>query len=326
MHIRIFEKDQRAVSEIGLGCWQIGGNWGDVTDATAKGILEASVESGITFLDTADVYGGGRSERLIGEHLKRHPDSAFVATKIGRGTMYPDDYTPAKMEAAVDACLARLQVDCLGLVQLHCIPFPALREAAVWDALRALQAKGKIRQFGASVETMDEALWCVDHVEDLYSLQIIFNMVRQKAIGTLFPKAQAKDVGLIIRVPLASGLLSGQWDAETRFGADDHRNFNKDGAAFNVGETLAGLPFEAGLQVVDALEQLKPAGVPMAQWALRWILDHPAVTTVIPGASKPEQVFANAGASALAPIPEATHRRLQALYESEIAGLIRGPY
>jgi aryl-alcohol dehydrogenase-like predicted oxidoreductase len=205
------------------------------------------VEMGVNFWDTAGVYGGGRSEMLIGRYLKAHPAQVFVATKLGRGGIYPNGYTRAAVRQAVEGSLCRLGVQTLDLMQLHCIPMAALQRGDVFDWLRELKQEGKIRSWGASVESMDEALVCLKQ-EGLPSLQVIFNIIRQKPIQALFPQAQAKGVAIITRVPLASGLLSGKFMASTHFGANDHRNYNHDGEAFNVGETFAGLPFEKGGQ------------------------------------------------------------------------------
>lgn len=326
MQYRGFPKDDERVSEVGLGCWQIGGHWGPLTDGRAREILEAAVEAGVNFFDTADVYGEGRSERLIGDFLKAHGAPVFVATKVGRKGLFPDRYNRAGVEACIDGSLRRLGQECLDLVQLHCIPFEVMKQGAVWEWLRDFRRAGKIRRFGASVETVEEAEWCVDHVGDLYSLQVIFNIFRQKPVVRLFEKAVAAQVGILARVPLASGLLSGKFDAGTRFDEGDHRHFNRDGEAFNVGETFAGLPFGKGVELVEGLAELKGPETPLAQWALRWILDHEAVTTVIPGASSPDQARRNAAASGLPPLGELVHGRLRAYYHDRVAEHIRGPY
>lgn len=330
MNTRPFGPAGAPVSEIGLGCWQLGGSdWGDVDDARARDILDTAVASGVTFLDTADVYGNGRSERLIGEFLRTtpaFPDRPFVATKLGRTSdLFPDRYTAAGLRAATEASLQRLGVEALDLTQLHCVPTTVLREGGVFDALRTLRQEGKIRRFGASVESMEEAAICLAQ-EGLASLQIIFNVFRQKPIRALFPAAQAKGVAIIVRLPLASGLLSGKMSRETRFAANDHRQYNRDGQAFNVGETFSGLPYEKGVDLAEALREFVPAGMSMAQVAQRWVLDHPAVTTVITGASRPDQVIANAATSALPPLGADLHERLGRFYEQEVADHVRGPY
>ena len=315
------------VSEIGLGCWQLGGgDWGDLDENRAFAILNTAVDAGIDFLDTADVYGGGRSETLIGRFLKTRREKLFVATKLGRtGDLYPDKYTAAGVRAAVESSLGRLAIDALDLIQLHCVPHDVLKQGDVFDWLRDLQREGKIRHFGASVESMDEARTCLAQ-PGLASLQIIFNLFRQKPIAALFPAALEKKVAIIVRLPLASGLLAGKLTKDTKFPDNDHRKYNRDGQAFNVGETFAGLPFEKGVELADALKPLIPAGMTLADMSQRWLLDQPAVTTVITGASKPEQAAANAGISDLPPLDPALHAKLRAFYETEVTAHIRGPY
>jgi aryl-alcohol dehydrogenase-like predicted oxidoreductase len=315
------------VSEIGLGCWQLGGSdWGALDDERAFAILNAAVDNGVSFLDTADVYGDGRSETLIGRFLRTRSEKLFVATKLGRtAALFPDKYTAAGVRAATEASLQRLGVESLDLTQLHCVPHEVLKQGEIFDWLRDLQREGKIQRFGASVESMDEAATCLAQ-PDLASLQIIFNIFRQKPIETLFPAALEKKIGLIIRLPLASGLLAGKFRRTTQFSESDHRHYNRDGAAFNVGETFAGLPFEKGVELADQLAAFVPPGMNMAEMAQRWILDHPAVTTVITGASKPEQAAANARISGLLPLEPALHEKLHAFYMREVAASIRGPY
>jgi aryl-alcohol dehydrogenase-like predicted oxidoreductase len=327
MNARSLGTSNRRVSEIGLGCWQLGGaDWGDVDDALALRILNTTADAGITFLDTADVYGSGRSERLIGKFLKERSGSFFLATKLGRmADLYPDKYTEKGVRAATDASLKRLGVDVLDLTQLHCVPPAILRRGEIFEWLRKLQSDGKIRNFGASVETMDEAKMCLTQ-EGLCSLQIIFNIFRQKPIQALFAEAKQKRVGIIVRLPLASGLLGGKMTRGQKFPQNDHRNYNRDGQCFNVGETFAGLKFEKGVELADALKSLVPDGMTMADMAQRWILDHDAVSTVITGASKPEQATANARVSGLTRLPEELHRKLAEFYEGEVKQHIRGPY
>jgi aryl-alcohol dehydrogenase-like predicted oxidoreductase len=325
MNNRMFGTTGADVGEVGLGCWQLGGDWGTVEEETAFRILQTAVEMGVNFWDTANVYGEGRSETLIGRFLKAHPAPVFIATKLGRGAIYPKGYTRAAVRQATEESLRRLGVEALDLTQLHCIPMAVLQQGEVFNWLRELKQEGKIRNWGASVESMAEALVCLEQ-EGLASLQIIFNIFRQKPIQGLFPQAQARGVAIITRLPLASGLLSGKFTANTHFAESDHRNYNRDGEAFNVGETFAGLPFEKGVELADGLKPLVPAGLTMAQMALRWILDHDAVSVIIPGASRPEQVRSNAAASALAPLGEALHARLQSYYEEKVQPFIRGPY
>jgi aryl-alcohol dehydrogenase-like predicted oxidoreductase len=327
MKMRLFNDTRRAVSEVGLGCWQLGGtDWGNVEDAEAMEILNTAADAGVTFFDTADVYGNGRSERLIGHFLRERPEGFFVATKLGRtGDLYPDHYTEAGVRAATEASLRRLELDTLDLTQLHCVPPGVLRQGEIFGWLRTLKSEGKIHGFGASVESMEEAEICLAQ-EGLESLQIIFNIFRQKPAEKIFAEAMRKRVALIVRLPLASGLLSGSMGKETKFPANDHRNYNRDGARFNVGETFAGLPYEKGVELAEALKEYVPEGFSMAQMAQRWILDHEAVTVIIPGASRPQQARANAAVSNLPPLAAETHAALREFYDKKVARHIRGPY
>jgi aryl-alcohol dehydrogenase-like predicted oxidoreductase len=280
----------------------------------------------VNLFDTADVYGGGRSEELIGKFLRDTHAPVFVATKLGRtGDLFPDKYTEAGVRAATEASLRRLGVDVLDLTQLHCVPPNVLRQGEIFEWLRRLRADGKIHAFGASVESMDEAMVCLEQ-EGLASLQIIFNIFRQKPIDTLFARAQTQRAAIIVRLPLASGLLAGKLTKSTHFAANDHRNYNRDGQAFNVGETFAGLPYDKGVELAGALGPLVPQGMTMAQMAQRWILDYDAVTTVITGASRAEQATANASVSDLPPLDAQLHERLTSFYEAAVAAHIRGPY
>ena len=326
MKTRLF--DDCLVGEVGLGCWQIGGSWGHVSDSDAIGILRTAYENGVTFFDTADVYGGGRSEDLISQWVRMdHPRGILVATKQGRASEpgWPENFTLAAMRSHVDASRRRLGVDSLDLLQLHCIPEAALREGSVFDHLRILQEEGAIRRFGASVESMEQAAICMQHA-DLVSLQILFNVFRQRPVWQLFDKAQAQGTAIIVRLPLASGLLTGKMSTMTVFDATDHRNFNRDGAAFNVGETFSGLPFIDGLDLVDALLPFVPGDMSLSQFAMRWILDHAAVTVVIPGASRADQIVGNVSAGELSPLPSELHASLEAWYLTYVDAKVRGPY
>jgi aryl-alcohol dehydrogenase-like predicted oxidoreductase len=280
--------------------------------------------------DTADIYGSGRSESLIGEFLKGAPKDSekpiFIATKLGRSSKpgWPRNFTLATMQSHAEGSLERLGVDRLDLLQLHCIPEDELRSGQVFDNLRQMQEQGMIRAFGASVESLTEAQLCLEQ-EGIASLQIIFNIFRQIPSREFFAEAAARDVALIIRLPLASGLLSGRFNKDTSFAPTDHRNFNRDGQAFNVGETFAGLPFERGIELVDEIRPLVPGGMTMAQFAQRWILDHPAVTTVITGATRPDQARRNAASSESPPLSDSIHSQLAALFDSRIQEFVRGP-
>ncbi len=311
---------------IGFGAWAIGGSWGDVTEAEAKATLHAVLDAGVTFLDTADVYGDGRSERLIRDVLgERGGARPLVATKAGRrlDPHVAEGYTAENLTAFVDRSLANLGVARIDLLQLHCPPTAVYHDAEVFAALEGLKAAGKIQQYGVSVETVDEAMAALGH-PGVVSVQIIFNAFRQKPAARFFAAAEAAGVGVIARVPLASGLLTGKMAADTAFAADDHRNFNRFGEAFDVGETFSGVPYEVGLEAVERLRGLVPGGVTMAQFALRWILMHAAVTVVIPGARRPDQAAANAAADAVPALTEAQMGAVREVYDTLIAPHVAG--
>lgn len=310
------------VSEIGLGCWQLGGDFGPLGDETADAILTHALTAGINFWDTADVYGGGLSESRIGAHAKA--PNVVVATKLGRGSgLFPNGYSKQKMRESLIGSARRLNVSTLDLAQLHCVPTEILRDGAVFGWMDEFQAEGLVRHWGASVETIEEGLICLEQ-PGCATLQIIFNLLRQDAATQLLPKAAARDVGIIVRLPLASGLLSGKYDKDTRFADSDHRSYNRDGAAFSVGETFSGIPFERGIELVQVLKGFAPEGVPMSQFALRWILDHPEVSTVIAGVSKPEQIADNVSASERKSLFPALMKQLGEWYEKDVKPQIRG--
>jgi len=311
-------------SSIGLGCWQLGGDFGAIDDARASAVLAAADQSGITFWDTADVYGAGASETRIGQWQRQHPGQRVIATKLGRSAkLYPDGYQCDTMRRSIEGSLERLQVDSIDLVQLHCIPPEVLKSDALWQWLEDFRSEGLIKHCGASVETIEEALVCVER-PGLTSLQIIFNIYRQDAIDELLPRAAANDVGIIARLPLASGLLSGKFTQDSQFEPGDHRHFNADGQAFNVGETFSGLSLANGVRLTQKLEALLPNDVPMAQLALRWILDFPQITTVIAGASHANQVRQNAAAANLPPLTAEQHQALREFYFDDVRPLVRG--
>jgi len=327
MRYRAFGAESFNVSEIGLGTWQLGADWGDVDESTAQEVLETAVEYGINFFDTADVYGKGRSESLIKKYLKPLSDDIIIATKLGR---FPEpggleNYSLESFRNHTEASLNRLGLECLDLTQLHCIPTELMASGEVFDWLRILQKEGKIKRFGASVESMDEALICLEQ-DGLFSLQIIFNVFRQKPIEALFEKAKEKEVALIIRLPLASGLLSGKISTDRVFPENDHRNFNRDGQCFNVGETFSGLPFEKGVELSEKLRDLVPQEMAMTQLALRWILDFDAVTVVIPGGKNTQQVIENSLVSDITNLTENLHNKLSDFYKNEVKTYIRGKY
>jgi aryl-alcohol dehydrogenase-like predicted oxidoreductase len=326
MKTRALGKNGFSIGEVGLGCWQFGGDFGAMEQGTADEIMSASLESGVDFFDTANVYGGGRSEEWIGKFLSTRKGRIVVATKYGRGPdAYPDRYTEEGLRRAIDESRARLRVETIDLLQLHCIPDAVLRAGEVFDWLRRAQVDGLIRHFGASVETVEEGIFCLGQ-QGLLSLQIIFNLFRQKPAEELLPRAKERGVGIIVRLPLASGLLSGRFTAATTFSDTDHRNYNRDGAAFNVGETFAGLPLGKGAELAAELKSLVPSGMTMAQMAMRWILDHDAVSVIIPGASSVAQAKENAAVSALPSLSQELHAELSAFYREKVREHIRGPY
>src|SRR5919204_2263987 len=305
MDERVIGRSGQWASVIGLGTWQLGADWGDVDDKEALAVLEAAAESGVTFFDTADVYGDGRSEQTIAAFLSGRPDlHVLVATKMGRRVeQIPENYVLDNFRAWNDRSRRNLGVDRVDLVQLHCPPTPVYSSDAVFDALDTLVEEERIAAYGVSVETCAEALTAIAR-PNVASVQIIFNAFRLKPLEQVLPAAREAGVGIIARVPLASGLLSGRFDENTVFAADDHRNFNRRGEAFDVGETFAGVPFEVGLAAVRELEALLDPGVPLPQFALRWVIDQPGVSVVIPGARNPEQARQNAAAADLPPLTD----------------------
>ncbi|MEO0655050.1 MAG: aldo/keto reductase [Pseudomonadota bacterium] len=318
---RRFGKTGWQVSEIGFGAWAIGGNWGDVTEADAKATLQATLEAGVTFIDTADVYGDGRSERLIRDVLAEWDgERPVVATKAGRRVdpHVSEGYTPEALEAFIDRSRENLGMETLDLVQLHCPPTEVYYRPEIFAALDDMVSRGKLAHYAVSVEKVEEAMKAIEY-PGVASVQIIYNMFRQRPDGVFFREARARDVAVIARVPLASGLLTGKMRADTAFAADDHRNFNRHGDAFDVGETFAGVPYEIALEAVEEIRKLVPAGATMAAMALRWILMAEAVSVVIPGARTPEQAVANAGADALAPLPDDVMAAVREIYKGRIA-------
>jgi aryl-alcohol dehydrogenase-like predicted oxidoreductase len=306
----------RPVSVVGLGAWQLGADWGLVDEAEATAVIDAAVGAGVTFIDTADVYGDGRSERIIGSWLAAHPDAGVtVATKMGRRVeQRVQNYSPDAMRAWNDRSRQNLGVDTLDLVQLHCPPTELYSHDAVFDDLDAMVAEGRMAAYGVSVETCAEALSAIarPHVA---SVQIILNALRLKPLEQVLPAAAGAGVGIVARVPLASGLLSGRYDESTTFGADDHRTYNRHGEAFDVGETFSGVPYDLGLAAVRELAAAVPEGVTTAQFALRWIIDQPGVSTVIPGARNAAQAVGNARAADLAPLSPASLATVRDVYD-----------
>jgi aryl-alcohol dehydrogenase-like predicted oxidoreductase len=322
METNILGKTERPVSVIGLGTWQLGGDWGEVGEDDALGLLEASVEAGVTVLDTADVYGDGRSEQLIGRFLGDHPDlDLTVMTKMGRRVdLAPENYTLENFRAWVDRSRRNLGVDQLDLVQLHCPPSSVYSSDAVYDALDDLVAEGAIAHYGVSVETCDEALTAISR-RGTATVQIILNAFRLKPLEYVLPAAQQAGVGIIARVPLASGLLSGKYTKDTQFAESDHRNYNRDGSAFNIGETFSGVDYETGVAAAVEFSELV-AGLPFevspAQAALAWVAQQPGVSTVIPGARTPGQARSNAEAGSLLKLPQEFLTAVTDLYDRRI--------
>ncbi len=332
MEQRVLGKAGRPVSVIGLGTWQLGADWGAVTEADALAVLRAAVESGVTFLDTADVYGDGRSEQLIGRFLKQEAAGGVtVATKMGRrAALDPDQYTLANFRAWTDRSRSNLGVDRLDLVQLHCPPTPVYSSDAVYDALDTLVAQDRIAAYGVSVETCDEALTAIAR-PGVATVQIILNAFRRKPLDAVLPAAAAAGVGIIARVPLASGLLSGRYTADTVFAPDDHRSYNRHGEAFDVGETFSGVDYPAGLRAASEFAAIVAGpgafaaggAVPStAQAALRWVIQQPGVTTVIPGARDTSQARQNAAAADVGPLSAQALRRIEELYDRELRAAI----
>lgn len=321
MNYREFGRTGRSVSEIGFGAWAIGGSWGDVSEADAQAALNAALDAGTTFIDTADVYGDGRSEKIIADVLKaRGGERPFVATKAGRrlSPHISEGYNKDNLTMFVERSLKNLATDCLDLVQLHCPPTEVYYRPDVFEVMESLIKAGKIRNYGVSVEKVEEGLKAIEY-PGVASVQIIYNIFRQRPADLFFREAKRKGVAVIVRVPLASGLLTGKMNAQTTFAADDHRAFNRNGEAFDKGETFSGVPYDVALQVVEDIRRLVPGDVTMAQFALRWILMNEAVSTVIPGAKNADQANGNASASGIEEISPSTMEQLKAIYENRIA-------
>jgi aryl-alcohol dehydrogenase-like predicted oxidoreductase len=313
------------VSEISFGAWAIGGGWGNVTDAEAMGALHQAVDSGINFLDTADVYGGGRSERHIAQLKRERKEEIIVATKAGRKLPYQtvEGYSAANLNAWIDESRRNLDTDCLDLVQLHCPPTDAYYHPELFGILDDLVKAGKIRYYGVSVVRVEEALKALDF-PNVQTVQMIFNCFRQRPADLFFEQAREHQVGILARVPLASGMLTGKMRPDSKFGEDDHRNFNRHGEKFDVGETFSGVDYDLALQAVEELRPLVPVGVSMAQFALRWILMFDAVSCAIPGGKRPEQVADNAAASALPALSPETMQAVLRVYDEKIRGFVHG--
>jgi len=324
MKTRRLGKTGFEISEVSLGTWQVGGTWGSgFDDDLAEGILERAVDAGVNFIDTADVYENYQSEAAVGRVVRRRSERLYVATKCGRfiDPHVSEGYTPEALRSYVEKSLANTGLDALDLIQLHCPPTEVYYRPEIFELFDRLKDEGKVRNLGVSVEKVEEALKAVEY-PNVTTVQIIFNMFRQRPAELFFREARKRDVGIIVRVPLASGLLTGKFRRDTVFGPEDHRTFNREGAAFDKGETFAGIPYDVGLEAVDELKALFPDADNLAPYALRWILDHPEVSTIIPGASKPEHLASNLSASAMEPLDSQTRARIDAIYEARIRPLV----
>jgi len=327
MEKRALGRTGRQVSVVGLGTWQLGADWGDVSESDARAVLEASAEEGVTFYDTADVYGDGRSEQIVGRFVADHADAGFtVATKMGRRVdQVPENYTPENFRAWIDRSRSNLGVDRLDLVQLHCPPTEVIEDDRTYDALDALVEDGSIAAYGVSVETADQALAAIERPH-LATVQIILNALRLKPLERVLPAAEAAGVGVIARVPLASGLLSGKYDENTTFADDDHRKFNRDGSAFDVGETFSGVPYEVGLQAAGDFTRLvetsSPGVLTPAQAAIAWVWQQAGVSTVIPGARSEKQARSNAAAGEARNLGVEFIDGVQHIYDTRVRELV----
>ncbi|MDX1937665.1 MAG: aldo/keto reductase [Flavihumibacter sp.] len=320
MQKRILGKTGFEISPISLGTWQVGGKWGSAfNEKNAQAILQTAVDNDVNFIDTADVYSDGESEKAVGKFLKNCTERIYVATKCGRQIQphVNEGYTPAVLRKYVEDSLKRLQVDAIDLIQLHCPPTQVYYRPEIFGLFDDLKKEGKILTLGVSVEKVEEALKAIEY-DNVTTVQIIFNMFRQRPAQLFFKEAQRKNIGVIVRVPLASGLLTGRYTSATTFETGDHRNFNRDGAAFDKGETFSGVNYETGLQAVAALKEILPAKTDIAMAALQWILQFDAVSTVIPGASTPQQVSSNMAALQAPALDADTIEKIKSIYEKYI--------
>lgn len=307
------------VSTISFGAWAIGGTWGEVDDKESMASLHKALDVGINFFDTADVYGNGRSERLLATLRKERSEPFYVATKLGAGLnpRAASGYTRENLTRFVEQSLKNLNTDAIDLIQLHCPPTEVFYMPEVFDIMDDFVKAGKLKHYGVSVEKVEEALKAIEY-PNVKTVQIIFNVFRQRPSGLFFEQAIKKNIGILARVPLSSGMLSGKFTSNSKFESTDHRAFNRDGAGFDKGETFSGLDYETGLRVVESLRKIIPSGMTMAEFALRWILMFPAVTCAIPGAKRPSQVEENVRAADLPEISEAVMRQVEALYNEQV--------
>jgi len=327
MNYRALGKTGLNISELSFGTWGIGADWGTVDDATSLKALHTAIEHGVNFFDTADVYGSGHSEELLAIATKGKGDNIYIATKFCRqGDIHdPNTYSEATVRAYCEASLKRLNRERIDLYQIHCPPFEILKQGEVFHVLDKLQAEGKIRNYGVSVESVEEGLFCMEQ-PNVAALQVIFNIFRQKVSRELLPVALEKQVGILARVPLASGLLTGKFNQGASFESSDHRSYNRNGDAFNVGETFAGLPLEKGQELSRALGWIAEGKGNMTRASLRWILEHEAVSSVIPGFKNSEQVLDNLGALNVSSFTEKEMQKLERFYDEEVHQHIRGSY
>ncbi len=324
MEHRTLGKTGRQVSVVGLGCWQLGADWGDVSDAQAMAILHAAADAGVNFFDTADVYGDGRSERFVGKFLVERPEAGVtVATKCGRRVAQdPANYTPAALRAWTERSRDNLGLQTVPLTQLHCPPDGVYEDDRVFDALDQMVSEGLLGAYGVSVETVAQGLRAIQR-PGVATVQVIFNAFRLKPLEKLLPACAEAGVGVIVRVPLASGLLSGRYHEGTQFAPNDHRSYNRHGEAFDMGETFSGVPYDTGVAVARRLaETAVPEGWSLPEVALRWCIDAPGVTTVIPGARRPEQALANAAAGNRPPLPQVSAEAIRAAYDEVVRPLV----
>jgi aryl-alcohol dehydrogenase-like predicted oxidoreductase len=319
MKYRTLGKTGMEISEVGFGSWAIGASWGDVKDEESLAALNKAIDLGITFFDTADVYGMGRSEQLIAKVRDSRDEKIYVASKAGRklSPHVAEKYTPENIRGFIQESLKNLKTDSLDLVQLHCPPTEVYYNPVLFRALDEMTEEGIIKNYGVSVEKVEEALKAIEY-PNVKTVQIIFNMFRQRPKELFFKEAKRKNIGIIVRVPLASGLLTGKMKKDTTFPEDDHRNFNREGKAFDVGETFAGVEFEKGLAAVEEIKGVLPKGMTLAQMALKWILMHEEVSVVIPGAKRPSQVEDNAQASDLPPLSDSVMNKVEDIYNQYI--------
>jgi len=327
MNYRPLGKTGFSVSEISFGTWAIGGAWGHRDDAESLRALDRAIDAGVNFFDTADVYGDGHSERLLAKATKGREDDIWIATKFCRaGDIHdPDNYSERKVREYCEGSLRRLERDVIDLYQIHCPPTDILRDGAVFEVLDKLKAEGKIRHYGVSVETVEEGLLCLEN-PNVAALQVIFNLFRQKPLERLLPEAHRKQVGILVRLPLASGLLTGKFKPDTTFAPDDHRHFNENGEQFNVGETFAGLGFRKGQELAEELRWIAEGRGNMTRAALRWILDKKEISCIIPGFKSVNQVEDNLAAADVPSFSEEEEQRLKDFYREKVADFIRGPY